>query len=618
MSSKKALQSLIARESAEWLDRQPAKLGDGTGTEGGIVLTDTAGIYNARTLKGKVIGVYNQAHVPPIPDLNVVIGRRRSLPNLWQIISTQEVYDRPIARGQIEYHHEQHEENGGDQLFLDRKQINQLSVRVSDAANFIVKVIGAIVPTASGNVIIANQNMDLSAYVVISGAKIIAIESDDSGALTIAQGTAFGAAQAATQADLPPRTDGKYPFAGIMLHEGQTELSDSDIFPIIPLPSSGGGTANVGAAIHAAAADTPLDADEFGFWDVVAGLLRKITWANVKATLKTYFDTLYAPIAKGVTNGDGHDHNGGDGAAIVEAAITLADNVTNDVSISKHGFAPKAPNDSTKYLDGTGAYTVPAGSGGGLTYNAVTVTTGNVSAAEGNHYDCTIAGLTADRDFNLPTPSAAGKKVALRVLDGDDTYELIIKANSVEITRLFVAGEYMEFMSYGTGAGDWKASQDGRIPCLGEMDRITTNSNTTNAANTPETIDWNNAPIDQGNITDVTNNRFIIRRTGKYRGTFQYRPVANVTDQKYIELMLYKNIDGTTFNGTTEFGFAVNRVAATGAATLAIIPNKPKAATAGDFIYARFATEEANIGMLRNDAGDQSTGGSWVSIEEVL
>src|SRR5688572_13447523 len=50
--------------------------------------------------------------------------------------------------------------------------------------------------------------------------------------------------------------------------------------------------------------------------------------------------------------------------AVVEADITLADNTTNNASTTKHGFTPKYPNDATKYLDGTGAYTVPAGSGG--------------------------------------------------------------------------------------------------------------------------------------------------------------------------------------------------------------------------------------------------------------
>lgn len=46
--------------------------------------------------------------------------------------------------------------------------------------------------------------------------------------------------------------------------------------------------------------------------------------------------------------------------SVTEAEITLADNTTNDVSTAKHGFAPKAPNDATKFLNGLGAYAVPA------------------------------------------------------------------------------------------------------------------------------------------------------------------------------------------------------------------------------------------------------------------
>lgn len=43
-------------------------------------------------------------------------------------------------------------------------------------------------------------------------------------------------------------------------------------------------------------------------------------------------------------------------ALVTDANMTTTDITTNDVSTSKHGFAPKAPNDGTKFLDGTGAY----------------------------------------------------------------------------------------------------------------------------------------------------------------------------------------------------------------------------------------------------------------------
>lgn len=51
-------------------------------------------------------------------------------------------------------------------------------------------------------------------------------------------------------------------------------------------------------------------------------------------------------------------------AKVGEAQIALADVTTDNVSSSAHGFAPKLPNDATKYLDGTGAYSTPAGSSG--------------------------------------------------------------------------------------------------------------------------------------------------------------------------------------------------------------------------------------------------------------
>jgi len=71
---------------------------------------------------------------------------------------------------------------------------------------------------------------------------------------------------------------------------------------------------NVGSAIHGATAKTtPVDADTIPLIDSAASnVLKKVTWANIKATLKTYFDTLYqvagsyltsANITQTITNG---------------------------------------------------------------------------------------------------------------------------------------------------------------------------------------------------------------------------------------------------------------------------------------------------------------------------
>jgi hypothetical protein len=119
--------------------------------------------------------------------------------------------------------------------------------------------------------------------------------------------------------------------------------------------------------------------------------------------------TAYAPAAQGVTNGNSHDHSGGDGAQIAYSALSGAptipsassatpqvlgtasagtsadfsradhvhtlpklddlatpdDNTDLNASTARHGLLPKLSNNSAQYLDGTGAWTTPAGSSGG-------------------------------------------------------------------------------------------------------------------------------------------------------------------------------------------------------------------------------------------------------------
>lgn len=118
---------------------------------------------------------------------------------------------------------------------------------------------------------------------------------------------------------------------------------------------------------------------------IMVGYRYSVATSGNADTLDGLEATAFAVAAAGVTNGNTHDHSGGDGGQInhttlsnigtnthaqidshisstsnphstSDANLSTSDVTTNDVSITKHGFAPKAPNDATKFLDGTGAY----------------------------------------------------------------------------------------------------------------------------------------------------------------------------------------------------------------------------------------------------------------------
>jgi hypothetical protein len=57
-------------------------------------------------------------------------------------------------------------------------------------------------------------------------------------------------------------------------------------------------------------------------------------------------------------------------AQVKDTDLFFADNTTNNVSAAKHGFVPKAPAVATQYLDGTGAWSTPAGGGGASAINS--------------------------------------------------------------------------------------------------------------------------------------------------------------------------------------------------------------------------------------------------------
>ena len=338
--TRKNVQRGVARISAEWTEKQPAWLGNYEGD----ISTNASGVIWARLINGKAVKVHNTLNVPLDFDLHIEIGKHKHNPRIWQIIRVIEDYDTPAAGGRIAYHNAQHRLNGPDELPVDRKQITALTVRVYDAAGFIVTLWGDVANTPTGLVEISSQNIDLSAEVPAAGAVFVNIEADDDGTVTTHTGAAFGSPFVANVSNVPIPDPGKYLLAYVLLFESQTELLDEHIHVPMPL---GLVAKSAGLQIHDATADTPLDADEFGFWDVVDEVLKKITWANIKATLKTYFDTLYSALghshslddlddvdAAAPSDGDllTYDSGTGDWVAAAGSGVTDATAIHDDVS----------------------------------------------------------------------------------------------------------------------------------------------------------------------------------------------------------------------------------------------------------------------------------------------
>jgi hypothetical protein len=94
-------------------------------------------------------------------------------------------------------------------------------------------------------------------------------------------------------------------------------------------------------------------------------------------------------------------------AAVTDATISTSDITTNNVSTAKHGWTPKVPNDATKYLDGTGAYSVPAGTGGSGTVTTVKDEGSNLDTAV-TSLDFVGAGVTATAVGHAVTVTVAG------------------------------------------------------------------------------------------------------------------------------------------------------------------------------------------------------------------
>lgn len=137
---------------------------------------------------------------------------------------------------------------------------------------------------------------------------------------------------------------------------------------------------NVGSSIHGATEKTtPANADEFPLIDSAASnVLKWVSWTNIKATLKTYWDTLYAKIgditASGATMSTARllGRTTAGGGAVEELTATAATAFLNAMvgdsgSGGTKGMVPApAAGDAAggKFLKADGTWAAPSSSSG--------------------------------------------------------------------------------------------------------------------------------------------------------------------------------------------------------------------------------------------------------------
>ena len=141
--------------------------------------------------------------------------------------------------------------------------------------------------------------------------------------------------------------------------------------------------------------------------------------SGADATTSDIADSLnkrYVTDANLTTIGNTSGTNTGD-QIISDATITITDITTNNVSSTKHGFAPKTPNNTTTFLRGDGTWATP--SAGGLTYftEAQNTTAPNATVPVDS---LTAVTGTTNGDFAI-LPKGTGAFIVGHIPDGTTT-----------------------------------------------------------------------------------------------------------------------------------------------------------------------------------------------------
>jgi len=241
----------------------------------------------------------------------------------------------------------------------------------------------------------------------------------------------------------------------------------------------------------------------------------------------------------------------------------------------------------------------------GILYSNISPTTADISAAVNTVYFADISGLTADRNFKLPT-GAIGDVVELHITVGDATHELIILGDTgitinggsaaTEWSRVFISGEVIKLVASSTT--NWQVTYDGRIP---QKVRYSSNAAQSIANNTVSILDFEDLGYDtKPAVTIGAAWKFTAARAGYYRvdAKVVFDASTGWEALEFAALTLYRN--------NAEYSYLDRpQIIATqaGAYRLDLQGSDTILLAAGDYIDVRlFQVSDAAIVLLNGNA----------------
>jgi hypothetical protein len=288
------------------LETWPAVLGDGNGL---VAVPNLVKRVYVRMPDGHAAMVFNDDRVPLTNNLPVVVGYDYINPSLFQVLGLRQTYNGNENGGypSLGMHHASHEylaDHGGQ----DVVNVHTRQMQVYNSPIF----------TSSGWKSAALFSIDLTAHVPASGARYVLVSQALDGSLVATAGVTVAIRTYLQLSNIPTPPVNARPIGAVVLEHGQTTITEDrerqDIvdlrFPTFRAwPVTGtsaalplGATAGSGAGMAAAA------------WDHV------------------------------------HTHGNQTGGALHATATA-----------GSAGFAPALSGNATDFLNGTGAYSVPAG-----------------------------------------------------------------------------------------------------------------------------------------------------------------------------------------------------------------------------------------------------------------